>query len=151
MPREVCRERFVPQLGACPVRTRSGCPSLDLDALTHFPVQTPPFLQSEIRRRAGSRKKNRWGNHVGVRGNVVGGQWSGSHWFCTAVKRNLSDHLPVSDNGRHGCRCHPSCRPRTRTVSDPRFASALLPVGAPSPRSCSRNLTRKKVYPTASN
>lgn len=150
MPREVCRERFVPQLGACPVRSRSGCPSLDLDALTHFPVQTPPFLLSEIRRRTGSRKKNRWGNHVGVRakGGVSGAEVIG---FRTAVKHSLSDHLPVSDNGRHGCRFHPSCRPRARTVGDPRFASALLPVGAPSPRSCSRNLTRRKVCPTASN
>lgn len=131
VPREVCRESRVPQLGACPVRTRSGGLALDSDALTHFPVRTPPpFLQPEIRRRAGSRKKNQWGNHVRGSANVgvSGAEVIG---FSTAVKCSLSDHLPVSDNGRLGCRCHPSCRPqlvRSAIHASPQLSYLSVPL-----------------------
>lgn len=43
----------------------------DTDTLTSFPAGAPPFLKSEVRRRAGSRQKSRWGADVG-------GQWGGS-------------------------------------------------------------------------
>lgn len=67
--------------------------------------------EPEVGRRAGSRKKNQWGNHVRISANVgvSGAEVIG---FYTAVKYSPSDRLPVSDNGRLRCRCHPSCRPR---------------------------------------
>lgn len=76
-----------------------------------FSGSDPALLAAGNPEKSRKSEKNQWVNHVRGSANVgvSGAEVIG---FRTAVKRSLSDHLPVSDNGRLGCRCHPSCRPR---------------------------------------
>jgi hypothetical protein len=125
------------------VRT-SSCPRPALSG-------PPSHGEWEIGRRAGSWEKSRMTTDVFREAEVV--------IFCAAVKCGWLDHFPVdwitfrlTTTARPDHRCRPALNADLcGTLADSSFLS-ILPCRHPlHPRSCSRNLMKRKMCPTASS